>query len=214
MRAGTIGCGIAVLVAMGHVAARAGSPLVAVRRSDLVVTSGGIEGDQPLRLRGPTVRATVGRVPRSTIEATFVYLGPTQATAPLASGELRRQVGLKLRAHDGCNVVYVMWHLAPDARLHVSVKSNPDAADGDCGDGGYQNVAPSWTMTDLRPLAVGEKRTLKARIVGAELQVDVDGESAWRGALPATAFAFDGPVGLRSDNAQFDVALRVSGERH
>jgi hypothetical protein len=29
---------------------------------------------------------------------------------------------------------------------------------------------------------------------------------AWEGALPATLLDFDGPVGLRSDNAAFELA--------
>ena len=29
--------------------------------------------------------------------------------------DARRQVGLKLRARDGCNVVYVMWRIEPKA---------------------------------------------------------------------------------------------------
>lgn len=199
----------------GRAPVKAASPsaspsLQPVRRADLVVTSGTIDGDQELRLRDPTIRATVGLVPRSGIEAKLVYLGPSAVSVPLASGELRRQFGFKLRAHDGCNVVYVMWHIEPDVGLHVSVKSNPDAGGGDCGDRGYASVAPSWTRAALPPLVIGGRRTLSARIVGSELQVDADGAAAWRGTLPAQAFAFDGPVGIRSDNGQFNVSLRVT----
>jgi hypothetical protein len=181
----------------------------AIRRSDLIVTSGTIGGDSELRLRDPTIRATVGVAPRSGIEAKVTYLAPSAVSAPLASGELRRQFGFKLRAKDGCNVVYAMWHIEPDAGIHVSVKTNPDAGT-DCGDRGYENVTASSARSDLPPLAVNQKRTLTARIVGSELQVDVDGAAAWRGTLPAQAFAFDGPVGIRSDNGQFNVSLRVT----
>jgi hypothetical protein len=180
-----------------------------VRRADLVVTSGTVSGDPELRLRDPTIRAMVGQAPRSGIEAKLVYLGASAVSAPLASGELRRQFGFKLRAKDGCNVVYAMWHVEPDAGIHVSVKSNPDAG-ADCGDRGYENVTASSARGDLPPLAVNQKRTLTARIVGGELEVDVDGAAAWRGTLPPQAFAFDGPVGIRSDNGQFNVTLRVT----
>jgi hypothetical protein len=43
------------------------------------------------------------------------------------------------------------------------------------------------------------------------LRVEVDGALAWRGTLPAEAFAFDGPVGIRTDNGRFAVDLRVAG---
>ena len=46
---------------------------------------------------------------------------------------------------------------------------------------------------------------------GAQLDVQVDGLSVWRGRLPAAARALEGPVGLRSDNAQFQVRLRAAG---
>jgi hypothetical protein len=43
---------------------------------------------------------------------------------PLASGELRRQIGLKLQAEDTCNLIYAIWHIEPDAMVAVSVKRN------------------------------------------------------------------------------------------
>lgn len=182
-----------------------------VSHDSLVVTSGRIDGTDELGFRTPMIRATVGLLARTAIEMEFMYLGPTTETAPFASGEIRRQIGIKLRAHDGCNVVYVMWYVEPQAGLHVSVKSNPDLGTGDCQDRGYQNAAPTWSRANVRPVAAGEKRMLAARIVGSELQVAVDGEPAWRGRLPPQAFAFDGPVGVRSDNGQFIVTVRVSG---
>jgi hypothetical protein len=199
-----------VAVVFAAAVARTAPTWQIARRSDLIVTSGTISGDPELRLRDPTIRATVGTAPRSGIEAKLTYLGPSAVSVPLASGELRRQFGLKLRSKDGCNVVYAMWHIEPGAGIHVSVKSNPDAGSSDCGDRGYDNVTASWARSDLPPLAVNQKRTLTARIVGSELQVDVDGAAAWRGTLPPQAFAFDGPVGLRSDNGQFNVGLRVT----
>ena len=61
----------------------------------------------------PSVR---GVVPESTGDAAaldLVYLGPTSETATLASGAERSQLGLKLRAQDSCNVIYVMWRIEP-----------------------------------------------------------------------------------------------------
>ena len=75
---------------------------------------------------------------------TFTYQGEAENTRELASGELRRQLGLKLRAQDGCNVVYVMWRLDPTPKLEVSVKFNPGKrTHEECGADGYTKVKPA-----------------------------------------------------------------------
>ena len=140
----------------------------------------------------------------------FVYRGPTQTERPLRSGESRRQVGLKLRARDGCNVVYVMWRLAPTPGLVVSVKSNPvQHRSRECGNGGYDTVKPA-RAAEVPVLEPGEEHTLRARLEGKTLVVQVDGRTAWEGTLPDEALTFDGPTGLRTDNGQFDVELRAT----
>ena len=181
--------------------------------SELSVTSGVVQaaGTSGLALRSPTIRAIVPSAGGSVAEAAFVYLGPSRDRAPLASGEMRQQFGLKLRALDTCNVVYVMWHIAPTSGIHVSVKSNPGETEhSQCGDRGYLNIAASWARGDLAAVRVGERRVIRAQIDQRQLRVTVDGEPAWVGGLPAEAFAFDGPVGIRSDNGDFDVELRSS----
>jgi hypothetical protein len=177
-----------------------------------VVTSGSISPGQPpaFSILAPTLRAELGSAPRAAVGIDFVYRGPTESDQALASGELRRQIGLKLRARDTCNVVYVMWHIAPSTRLAVSVKSNPgQSRHAECGDRGYSNLEPASAVPigSVRP---GERHQLRAAIVGRELSVFADGVEAWRGDLPPSAFAFDGPVGLRSDNGEFDVTLSAS----
>ena len=74
--------------------------LVSVEPRELLTTSGELAPIGPGRflIRSPTLRAELGRIPRGAAEMEFIYLGPTTADAPLASGELRRQIGLKLRA--------------------------------------------------------------------------------------------------------------------
>src|SRR5690606_21988292 len=109
------------------------------------VTSGEIESvtDGGFSNRSPTLRAWLGRSPRSAAELDFVYHGPTASDAPLASGELRRQIGLELRAQDSCNVLYVMWHISPEPGLVVSVKSNPgQTRHAECGARGYSFLQP------------------------------------------------------------------------
>jgi hypothetical protein len=176
----------------------------------LHVESGVIElGADELALRSATVRATLGAKPRSGLEMSFQFRGDSADAAPLASGELRRQIGIKLRAQNTCNVVYVMWHIAPSSGIHVSVKSNPGQSQHDeCVDNGYVQLSPS-SSREVAPIERDQPRTLEARLEGTTLRVSVDGSVVWDGALPATAFAFDGPVGLRSDNGDFDLGLRV-----
>lgn len=163
------------------------------------------DGPLRLRLRSGCVRLLLGYAPRSSLAIAFRYLGPSPDTAPLASGELRRQIGLKLRAKDTCNVVYVMWHLSGPSSLHVSVKSNPGRRlHTDCRDGGYLQVASRQALPSV---GIGERHTLRARLAGRRLAVHADGSLVWEGTLPDAAFAFDGPAGLRSDNGNFDVEL-------
>jgi hypothetical protein len=182
----------------------------AVDARDLRMECGRLDPDRGTRLeiRSACVRAVVGDRPHSGAALSFCYRGPSQTAEPLASGELRRQIGLKLRAENTCNVVYVMWHVAPTSGVHVSVKWNPNLhAHSECGDRGYINLpGPSTAIPAIRE---GEKHSLEARIDGDVLQVKADGALAWEGHLPPEAFAFDGPVGIRSDNGDFDAELRV-----
>jgi hypothetical protein len=162
-------------------------------------------------IRSECLRAELAPSSRARLELTFRYLGPSRATAPLASGELRRQIGLKLRAQDTCNVVYVMWQIAPAPRLEVSVKHNPDAHTHEqCRDHGYTFVKPSWQNERAQhPLIeLDQPHRLAATLQGRTLEISLDDAAAWRGELPATALAFDGPGGIRSDNGDFDVELR------
>lgn len=184
----------------------------AVGARDLHVECGRVEeqAEGVLRLRSACLRAVVGDRPHAGAVLSFAYHGPSESDEPLASGELRRQIGLKLRARDTCNVVYVMWHVAPTNGIHVSVKSNPALrTHAECGDGGYINLQPARqvAVAAIRP---DERHTLEARVVGDELRVAADGMAAWEGRLPAEAFAFDGPVGIRSDNGEFDIELKVA----
>jgi hypothetical protein len=44
---------------------------------------------------------------------------------------------------------------------------------------------------------------------GAELQVFADNSLVWEGSVGPDALAFDGPVGIRSDNARLEIDLRT-----
>lgn len=168
-----------------------------------------LSGPGQFSVLSPTFRAWLGQVPRPAIELEFIYRGPSELAAPLASGELRRQIGVELRAQDACNVVYVMWHISPAPRLQVSVKSNPGQThSAQCGDHGYTMLQPS-TSRPVAKILPGERHVLHAEVQGPLLQVLVDGVTSWVGTLPAAALNFDGPVGIRADNGDFDVELRA-----
>jgi hypothetical protein len=176
----------------------------------LTVTSGDVRpaaGDG-LAIRAPVVRAVAEGRGRGDVELAFVYRGPSHDLVPLASGEARRQIGLKLRALDGCNLLYVMWHIEPTTGIHVALKSNPGQRGAECGDRGYRTLAPTWSSA-VPPVRVGDRRTLRATIERDEMRVTADGVLVWRGRLPPEALALDGPVGLRSDNGEFDLELRA-----
>lgn len=189
-------------------------PLTAVRPDGLCATAGRLEPTSTgFRVTSAGMRALTTRGPHlggEEAELRFTYDGPSPETEPLANGELRRQIGLKLRAANTCNVVYVMWHLGPTRGIHVSVKRNPGQSwHFACRDRGYVNVRPDRTR-DVASTP-GEPHTLRALLRGPFLEVYADGVSAWQGRLPDAAFEFDGPVGVRSDNGRFSFELRVPG---
>ncbi len=192
---------------------RAPQALAPVDPAELRPTSGTLErtSASTFTIEDPSFRAELGDTPRDSAEIAFVYRGPTRRDAPLASGELRRQIGLKLRAKDTCNVVYVMWHIEPSRGIEVSVKSNPgQATHEECGDRGYTFIKSAWVGDDTSEIRTGDRHDISATIAGATLRVVADGRPAWVGDLPLQAFQANGPVGVRTDNGVFEVELRVS----
>jgi len=188
--------------------------LEAVAPSRLCVTDGAIDP-----ARAPTLAVDVGAMrgvvagdrDTTSAELAFEYPGPSSTEARLASGELRRQIGLKLRAQDTCNVVYVMWRVAPSTGIFVQVKHNPgQSTHEECADRGYREIAAASGVQPA-PIQAGEHHTLRADIDGSVLTVLADGVVAWRGALPPEVAAQGGPVGVRSDNGRFGFELRIPG---
>lgn len=191
--------GFLLLISCAHSAASLPEPLRSWR-----VTSGKLDQgpDGTLEIRNSSVRAELAHAANA-VTLEFEYSGPTARAEPLASGELRRQIGLKLRAQDTCNVVYVMWHVEPRPGIEVAVKHNPGLHDHPaCGDRGYAFVKPDRALVPA-PIQPDTWHSLSARLQGRTLEVSADGTIAWQGSLPATALEFDGPVGLRSDNGRF-----------
>jgi hypothetical protein len=188
-----------------------GIRLTTVSKANLCVTEGAIEElpGQQLSVNVPKMRAYVNAYTQPMAEVRFTYIGSTPNEAPLASGEMRRQFGLKLRAQDACNLVYAMWRIEPESKLVVSVKSNPgEHTSAQCGNRGYQNIKPRRS-SPVAALSSGGSHLLRAQMNGAEMQVFADNSLVWEGSVGADALSFDGPVGIRSDNARLLIDLRT-----
>jgi hypothetical protein len=185
--------------------------LAAVEPKSLCVTKGEITASSKIDV--PTFRAVAPGHEGNAAAIKLTVLGDTYQRRALASGQQRRQVGLKLRADNGCNLVYVMWRLDPKPKLDVSIKRNVgERTAKECGANGYQKVKPSFT--DLAAtLDDGAPHELRAEISGDTLTAWVDGTVAWIGTLPASARDLSGPAGVRSDNLAFDLtAFAVDAE--
>lgn len=151
-----------------------------------------------LETRSPKLRAIAQGSGGERASLGFVVLGPTSKEAWLASGEDRRQLGLKLRATDGCNLLYVMWRLEPRQELVVSIKRNPgQRTHAGCGARGYRNLRPR-RAAPLPGLRFGEPHTLSAELRSGQLEVRADAAVVWQG--PVEVDDLRGPAGIRSDN--------------
>lgn len=181
-------------------------PTIALQPIDtgnLCVTKGAIEGHT---ITDPTTRAYARGAGGEAGALTFTYRGESIETRALAGGQERRQIGLKLRSQDSCNVVYVMWRLDPKPKLDVSVKLNPlEKTHEECGAHGYTKIRPRKKNVFVPAFQYGNTHTLRAEIVGDELFAWIDDKLLFQGTLPAAARTIKGPVGIRSDNVRFDL---------
>ncbi len=188
----------------------------AIARHQLCVTEGEMKEIAPgkLLIEMPKTRAVMNAGSRDSARLQFKYLGPTRERAALRSGEEREQIGLKLRAQDGCNVTYAMWRIKPDAKLVVQVKYNPGkSSSAACGNSGYKTVVPS-EATAVPSVVLGSVHEMRASLSGDSLTVMTDGEVVWRGSLGQEALELRGPVGFRTDNGRFEVTLSADATEH
>jgi hypothetical protein len=188
-----------------------GAALQPVALNQLCVTSGAVEsrGGSRFAVTAPTFRAVCSSLAESRAELRFTYLGPTATTRALGSGAVRQQLGLKLRAQDPCNLLYVMWRLEPEAKIAVQVKRNPtDHTSSECGNRGYTTVKGS-TTAPVPAVAPGSSHVLRAELNGAALQVMADGVLVWKGDVGPEVLAIDGPTGVRADNVHMEAELHT-----
>jgi hypothetical protein len=139
----------------------------------------------------------------------FIYHGPSRDTAALGSGKLVRQIGVKLLAQDGCNLLYVMWRQAPKPSLYVASKTNPGKTrHKECGTDGYVALVPT-SSAPIKSFDDGRGHSIDARVVGQTLTVRIDDAVVWEGPVAAQTLALAGPAGFRTDNGEFEFKLET-----
>jgi hypothetical protein len=184
-----------------------------IKARDFCVTEGAVEqsGANRVSVNVPKMRAYVKAATSSSVEIHFRYGGATQTQSALGSGQVRSQFGLKVRAQDPCNLVYVMWRVEPESQLVVSVKRNPGQhTSAQCGNRGYVNIK-AVKASPVPMLKAGSSHTLRAEMKAAELRVYVDNKEVWEGSVGADAAALEGPVGIRSDNVRLEFEYLARG---
>jgi hypothetical protein len=176
---------------------------IAELKADLCVTTGAAKIGA--RVNRNAMRAVAKGTDGDAAQIVFTYEGEAEDKKELASGDVRRQIGLKLRAENGCNLIYVMWRLDPKPMVVAQIKVNPGAKDHKaCGSNGYKWVKAS-EQTAPPTLVVGTKYTMRAEIESEELAVYIDDTPYWRGKLPDAVRDLQGPAGIRSDNLAYDL---------
>lgn len=184
------------------------------QQSDFDVSDGKIDkaaGDR-LIVGSKEMRATLQKAgPSQKVTVNFTYLGPTNEVSHLGNGEVRHQFGVKLKAQDICNLVYVMWNFDTQ-KVAVSVKLNPgQRAHEECLDRGYINNIKPRVSAAPPVVRVDQPHSLSADLKGQDLTVKADGRIVWQGMLVPVVLEFQGPVGLRSDNAHVVFDFLVGG---
>ncbi|MGE0404534.1 MAG: hypothetical protein AB7T06_47935 [Kofleriaceae bacterium] len=203
-------------------------PIASAPASSLCITEGAVRPTEDrATVREPATRGFLAGSTGDAATLAFTYRGRSQSVAAFASGDLREQLGLKLRAQDSCNVIYVMWRIEPTSEIVVQVKRNEAREHRECGNDGYARVRPAfrahppalgvpeWGPTAARdggPLDARSRELdheLRASIVDDTLEVFADTTLVWRGTLPSSARELVGPAGFRTDNVDIDLSLRA-----
>jgi len=187
----------------------AGGGLAPVGPDAMCVTLGETRplGDGRFAVEASKVRGYGIRTDGRAAELRFVYRGPSKEVSRLGSGKVFHQLGLKLEAQDGCNVLYVMWRLEPATGVEVLVKRNPgQSVHDECGNRGYRKVKPS-VVRPLPALRPGSAHRLAAELTGARLVARVDGQPVLEAEVGELGFS--GPAGFRTDNVAAELELRA-----
>ena len=187
-----------------------------VRKKSLNVTKGSVSETASgfLTITRPTVRAVEKSGKAKSAKLRVRYRGPTSETVPLKNGSIRRQIGLKMKAMDTCNLLYVMWEIEPKEKLKVQVKRNPGKKyHKECGTDNYFKQVPYVNQDDSShgfPSAKDQRsHILEADLFpvgekGYDLHIYIDGKQVWQNTIPQSLLqGIDGHAGIRTDNGSF-----------
>lgn len=175
----------------------------------LCVTHGSAESSLSVQTSHGAFRAVAPGSKGDYAAVTFVTDGETDPVVPLASGAVRHQICVKLRAQNGCNVVYACWRQEPTPWVEVQVKKNPwQSTSAECGTNGYNKTTPAVWATVPSFNEPGPHK-LEAVFKGGWVEVHVDGVMSWGANLPTGLVDFDGLAGVRSDNLVWFGSLSV-----
>ena len=182
-----------------------GGALAPVAPDAMCITLGEVQplGGGRLRVTDAKVRGYGVKTAGGSAELRFVYRGASAGVSRLGSGKVLHQLGLKLEAQDGCNVLYVMWRL--ESGVEALVKKNAgQSVHSECGNRGYRKVKPASSRPppSLEP---GSAHRLTAELVGSRLIARVDGESVLEAEVGELGFS--GPAGFRTDNVDVELEL-------
>lgn len=166
------------------------------------------KSDGRLNVNVPKFRAHLHQKYPPTAKLSLRYLGETSILAPLSSGRVVGQIGLKLINKNTCNVLYVMWRIMPVEELYLAVKHNPDdTTHKECGANGYHGLS----YTKLSPFGIsakdGKTHELYATFSAKKQTVSVyiDDKLIEKKRIDSKLLAgLTGTIGLRSDNANVD----------
>ncbi|MEZ0391398.1 MAG: Ig domain-containing protein [Pseudobdellovibrionaceae bacterium] len=190
-----------------------------IPRNLICATNGQVQTNsaESIEVTTATSRSVVTTPTEQKIRIDFTYLAPINDPAANPNGH--RQIGLKLRAANSCNVLYVMWPVA-GGPLKVTLKRNDGMKNhSECGPEGYTNLTPSLSKT-VSALQIGRKYRLQAEYENETLNVYASGVKAWSGMIENQDIPFQGPVGVRTDGGKFtfdiytDLSAPLSSERN
>lgn len=162
-------------------------------------------------LNKPIVRCCSKKGESERVFLEVKYNGKTRKKKPLKSGIIERQVCLKLKSPNTCNVLYICWNGVDIGEEFINIQTKRNASIlkrkcrglGKCDGEGYDQ--PIATIQLQNKTLLDQKfHTLSAQIVKSEkrLIVCVDNAIVYRG-LFDLPIELNGTSGIRSQNGKF-----------
>ena len=178
------------------------SSCVQLEKTSLCATSGSYEvAKGMMETSSVQTRGLLTTTSQQGISLLFSYKGPPEEVKAFRSGLKRQQIGVKVKAQDSCNLIYVMWRFGEKDSIVVSRKLNPGQhSHKECLNHGYKTIA---TLPAPKIIREGEFHRLNVSIDKNQLKVMADGENLWQGILEEELSQLQGPLGIRTDNGKF-----------